>query len=744
MNIGFDFNTKTTKAAFLDDSSSIEDYKIIEAKNIIVFVKGDIYTGNEAFDKFLTEKESIIYDLDRIIELNGLVVNKKQISVEKCLSVIFAHLLEKIKIQSLNNKINFICVSIPYDKYYYWHDLIRKAFSLIGIEKLRIISQPAAFFGQPDIDHLHNRLNSERLSSKNNKKYIYDRALNAYSKLPWYKKLTSKQPKFSEEKKLTGYLFVSISQDNTNVSLIDYDQGVSYIISTQYTNSITRRKIEDSIFNYFLSEISKESKKFAVKDLRTLLRILEVVDEFLKTPHSGNAFELSLPYLLCEDGEYRNLDIRIDLDTLNNYLKPSFNDLADRIKQLAIETQNGQQEIREEFRHEIGDILVIGEPFIQQNIKEILYKNFNNKKVIVVNEKSLVIGAYNFSRIFTGEYKNHVALEVIPFSVLVRLRGGEFVELIKKDSTIPICSKEHFFTIAEKSKSKFVELQLTTKEGNIFQSLNVWKIKIEDLKEFSIAVNIGADLKITLEAYPHKQIDKNSIQILGGRKDLKDQLIVQGGSTFSFNGTGFDVGIKGKDIRQYILNQFNYLSDVLKNNDVKTFEPNEDFYSTLKNGDPFKALRYLGYYLKLNSLPDVELVDSDFFDEQGIAGFIKGKTISIPKYFTNDPYGFGYVLAHELAHYVLIHEEQIILDDEQENEILTEIYVIYCGMGKLFLNGFKSKDVKGSLLTSRGYLSEKILQYIHQIYISKFNVNLSDYKKNLTRESVKILEEFID
>ena len=137
------------------------------------------------------------------------------------------------------------------------------------------------------------------------------------------------------------------------------------------------------------------------------------------------------------------------------------------------------------------------------------------------------------------------------------------------------------------------------------------------------------------------------------------------------------------------------------------------------------------------------MAESKFFEEQGIGGFISGSKISIPKSFVNDPHGFGYVLAHELAHYILIHEEGIILDDEQENEILTEIFVIYSGMGKLFLNGFKSKDVESSSLHSHGYLDEKILKYIHQIYFSKVDVNLHEYKNNLTKDAMKMLDELV-
>mgnify|MGYP001161419666 CR=1 FL=1 len=41
MNIGIDFNTKTTKAAILSNGSNVEDCKIFEVKNILVIAEFD-------------------------------------------------------------------------------------------------------------------------------------------------------------------------------------------------------------------------------------------------------------------------------------------------------------------------------------------------------------------------------------------------------------------------------------------------------------------------------------------------------------------------------------------------------------------------------------------------------------------------------------------------------------------------------------------------------------------------------
>jgi len=720
MNIGLDFNTKITKAAVLINSSNIDDCKVFETKNILFLLNGNITAGENGYNKYLTKQNGEIYELDQIIEWNGLVVNKQQISVEKCLSMIFLDLFNKVKTYTQNEDIGLVCISIPYDKFYYWHNLIEKTFSLMGIQKIRILSQPAAFFSQPSINRLHGNLNKENTLQ----------AFKQYSKSSWYKRVLSKNPLSWKKNRDANYVFISISQNNTNVSLVNYgndfygaleEGGFLEVVSTQYTNGITRRKIESLVLDYFISEISKDSRNFALKDQKTHLRVLETVNDFLRTPHIGNVYELNLPFVLCDDGQYRTLDTKIDIEDLHRFLKPTFISLVKIVQQMAKTVTNDYWN-----KTNMGNVIIVGDSFIQQSVKENLPKLFNNSNVSFGTEKALSVGAFNFSRVMTGTKKDFVALEVIPFSVLVRLSGGEFVEMIEKDSTIPTF-REHTFEIKGENKVKFIEIHLTTKEGEIFQSLNVWKIEALNNQIIKITVDVGADMKIGLTA----------------RSDSGQILSVQKSNTFSFSGAGFEVGMKGKDIRQYITNQFNYLNVALKKSEIDIFEPDENFYLMLKEGDPFKALRYLGHFLNLKSLPDAEMAESKYFEEQGIGGFISGSKISIPKYFTEDPYGFGYVLAHELAHYILIHEEQIILDDEQENEILTEIFVIYSGMSKLFLNGFKSRKVEKSRQNTRGYLDEKILKYIHQIYISKFNINIRDYRKNLSREAIKMLDELV-
>jgi hypothetical protein len=357
-----------------------------------------------------------------------------------------------------------------------------------------------------------------------------------------------------------------------------------------------------------------------------------------------------------------------------------------------------------------------------------LPKSIDDSAVAFGGQSVLTIGAFNFSRLLAGIKNDYVALEVVPFSVHIRVSGNDFVEVVPKDTTIPTVSKQHMFEKNGESKSKFMEIHLITDEGSVFQSLSVWKIETLGHRIIKVDVRVDSGMNISL----------------GARSENGQDLLTHEGDTFSFSGTGLNVGIKGKDIRQYISNQFNYMTAVLKKNSVEIFEPDDEFYSMLKIGDPFSAVRCLSRFLNLSSLPDVEMVDSKYFEEQGVGGYISGSKICIPKYLMDDPYGFGYVLAHELAHYILIHLEHILLDDNQENEIFTEMYVVYSGMGKLFLNGFRSIRINELNKKTLGYLDKEILQYIHKLFIERFSISISDYRKLLSKDALVILNEFVE
>jgi len=65
------------------------------------------------------------------------------------------------------------------------------------------------------------------------------------------------------------------------------------------------------------------------------------------------------------------------------------------------------------------------------------------------------------------------------------------------------------------------------------------------------------------------------------------------------------------------------------------------------------------------------------------------------------------IVAHELSHYYLIHQHRIWLDDELENELLTEVNAVLTGFGFLLHKGYSSYLVRrssGNTTSKVGYI----------------------------------------
>jgi len=91
------------------------------------------------------------------------------------------------------------------------------------------------------------------------------------------------------------------------------------------------------------------------------------------------------------------------------------------------------------------------------------------------------------------------------------------------------------------------------------------------------------------------------------------------------------------------------------------------------------------------------------------------------------------ILVHEITHFYLIYEKKILIENEDENELLTELAACYLGMGFFLLSGYKSvtKRVLNQDITSTiGYISNKVVYkaIISTAYLRKHNPEYIEFQ----------------
>jgi hypothetical protein len=82
-------------------------------------------------------------------------------------------------------------------------------------------------------------------------------------------------------------------------------------------------------------------------------------------------------------------------------------------------------------------------------------------------------------------------------------------------------------------------------------------------------------------------------------------------------------------------------------------------------------------------------------------------SIKIPSHFLIDGKAFRAILAHEICHDIL-ESSGIRAQDYEQNERMTDLYMFVCGLGKLFLDGYKRESTHNDYRNGHrlGYLTD--------------------------------------
>lgn len=136
--------------------------------------------------------------------------------------------------------------------------------------------------------------------------------------------------------------------------------------------------------------------------------------------------------------------------------------------------------------------------------------------------------------------------------------------------------------------------------------------------------------------------------------------------------------------------KFEVLKKHLKEKDV--LYPDDNFYAQWDGSDDALRIMASKIFSYLGVLPKELFVA--FYSDMDFPGlYVPAKGgeshgILINSKHRDNPFQCGAILAHEIMHYFLIGKKRIHLEDNHENELLTDLATIQAGLGILILNGF--------------------------------------------------------
>jgi len=182
------------------------------------------------------------------------------------------------------------------------------------------------------------------------------------------------------------------------------------------------------------------------------------------------------------------------------------------------------------------------------------------------------------------------------------------------------------------------------------------------------------------------------------------------------------------------------LKDINQNSNNVFFEPSAVIYSKLGSGneqDLQDITNEISKYLGLINIPYAKY-EWGIKLEPDTAGQIRYsnsiQSIQIPFFYVGKKYGIGCILAHEITHAYLF-SKGIILNDLNENEMLTDLASIFLGLGKFILNGQivnTEELINESYIV--GYLSPKLVLYSYKRLVRILSIKEKNYLRNLKPE----------
>ena len=175
------------------------------------------------------------------------------------------------------------------------------------------------------------------------------------------------------------------------------------------------------------------------------------------------------------------------------------------------------------------------------------------------------------------------------------------------------------------------------------------------------------------------------------------------------------------------------------------FEPTGKIYKKLQSGteaDIQSVAEAIAKHLGIGQSITVNY-DWGIKMEPEVAGQINlsspTRYIQIPFFYAGKEYAIGSIIAHEMSHTYLF-SKGILLDDQMENEMFTDLGAVFIGLGKLLLNGLvvyvSQATSEGHVL---GYLSPDLMAYSYKAVNSYRSINEEVSMENLLPQAKRML-----
>ena len=319
------------------------------------------------------------------------------------------------------------------------------------------------------------------------------------------------------------YMVVDSGGCTSDFSLIDVEDNLFEVISTDGNLDLGGNLIDDALVNYLADDFQKEYGTDLRKDPMAYQRLIEASEKGKIELSTTTQTEINLPYITVVDNVPKHLVKTINQAKFNQLIQFYIDDTMKLIKS---SMKKGDKKVSD-----IDEILLVGGstriPYLVENIEKYFGKKCNKS---LNPDTSIASGAAIQGSVIAGENTDILLLDVTALPFGIEVLGGIHQIMIESNTTIPT-SKTQVFSTAQDNQPG-VQINVGTGERPMFKdvkSLGTFNLDgilpaKRGVPQIEVEFSISADSILTVRAKDKATGKENKIRIEGGTSLSKDEI----------------------------------------------------------------------------------------------------------------------------------------------------------------------------------------------------------------------------